>query len=160
MQRFAVKKIYALNGKGKVIPGTIHPIHEEYRLDSPEGESKMHLFGVARQGKSLEQTKALHLEVLLEQGRPAMHNIGVKVLYAHTFGLENLTDGDYWDEVPTPLRFHMQNRLADELMELADPDPPGLLSAIPRRRYPYQGVAFAVSGLDQLAALFPPEAAA
>ena len=157
MQRFAVRKIYALNSKGKVIPaGTIRPVRQEYRLDSPESESKMHLFAIARQGKSLEQAKTLQLEVEPERAiRP--QTVGVEVLYAHTFELENLADGDYWDEVPQSLRFEVQTRLADELMDLADPEPPGLFSMPPRRRYPYQGVAFAVSGLDQLAALFPPE---
>ena len=132
-------------------------MHTGYWLDLPEGESKLHLFALTRRGKELAQAKTLRLVVEPDAENGPGSAVEVEVLYAHTFGLENLADGDYWDEVPEPLRFDMQDRMADELMDRADPIPAGLFSALPRRRYPYQGVAFAVSGLDQLAALFPPE---
>ena len=83
----------------------------------------------------------------------------VKVLYAHTFGLENVANGDYWNDVPEFLRFDIQDRLADQLMDRAQPENIGILTsiaAIQRERHPYQGVVFAVSGLDELEALFPP----
>ena len=157
MRRLAVKKIYALRGNGKHIAGTIEPMHPGYWLDLPDGESKLHLFALTRRGKEMAQAKTLRLVV-----GPAAENgpgsaVEVEVLYAHTFGVEDLPEGDYWDELPESLRFDVQTRLADELMDRADPIPATLFSTLGRRRYPYQGVAFAVSGLDQLAALFPPE---
>ena len=160
MRRFAVKKIYALNNRGRHIAGTIEPVHPGYWLDLPDGESKLHLFALTRRGKEQAQAKTLRLVV-----EPAAENgqenfVEVEVLYAHTFGVEDLPEGDYWDELPESLRLAMQDRMADELMERAAPIPATLFSTLGRQRYPYRGVAFAVSGLDQLAALFPPEAAA
>ena len=157
MRSIAIRKINALNSRGKSIPGTIEPMHTGYWLDLPEGESKLHLFALTRRGKEMAQAKTLRLVV-----EPAAENapgsaVEVEVLYAHTFGVEDLPEGDYWDELPESLRLDMQDRMADELMDRADPIPATLFSTLGRRRYPYRGVAFAVSGLDQLAALFPPE---
>ena len=160
MRRFSVRKINALNSRGKSIPGTIEPVHSDFWLDLPEGESKLHLFALSRRGQALEQAKTLRLVVEPSNSDRRTKVVQVKVLYAHTFGLENVANGDYWDDVPESLRFDIQDRLADELMDRAQPENVGVftsIGAIQRERHPYQGVVFAVSGLDELEALFPPE---
>lgn len=160
MRRFSIKKVNALNDKGKSIPGTIELVHPDYGLDLPEGESKLHLFALSRRGRALEGAETLRLEVEPSSaGDRRTSAVQVKVLSVHTFALENLSSGDYWDDLPESLRFEVQDRLADELMERAEPVDVGLFAIARNRqqRYPYQGVAFAVSGLDELEALFPPE---
>ena len=157
-RRFSIRKINALNDKGRLIPGTIEPVHRDYWLDLPEGESKLHLFGLSRRGRELEQAKTLRLVVGPSNSEGSA--VRVKVLYARTFGLENVADGDYWDEIPESLRFDIQDKLADQLMARAQPEKVGvfqLISQPERERHPYQGVAFVVSGLDELEALFPEE---
>ena len=160
MRRFSIRKINALNSRGKSIPGTIKPVHSDFWLDLPDGESKLHLFALSRRGQALEQAKTLRLEVEPASSDRRTSIVRVKVLYAHTFGLDNVSNGDYWDDVPESLRFDIQDRLADELMDRAPPESTGLAISIggfQRERHPYQGVVFAVSELDELEALFPPE---
>lgn len=147
MRQFTVKEIQAFDGKGKFIAGTIEPVHPSYWLDSDGGEGKMYLFALARRGRALKRADSLRLVVQPEAANSAtQQDVRVKVLYADSFGVEQVSDGDYWDDVPERLRFKIQNALADELMERAKPT-----------LFQYQGVAFAVSGLDDLEALFPPE---
>ena len=158
--RFSIQKINALNDKGKLIPGTIEPIHTEYRLDLPEEESKLYLFALSRRGRALERAKTLRLVVNSLNGERNTSTVRVKVLYADSFGLDNVADGDYWNEIPESLRFDIQDELADQLMARAQPEKIGffpVLSSPERERHPYQGVTFAVSELDELEALFPPE---
>ena len=155
MRRFKIKKIRAFDEKGKPIAGTIELAHSDYSLDSGEGPGKLHLFALARRGRSLEQAKSLRLEVIPVSDTPYPKVVQVKVLYADIFGLERVSSGGYWDEVPESLRYDIQDTLADKLMDRAKPEPS--LFQIHREPYPYQGVAFAVSGLDELEALFPPE---
>ena len=160
MRRFSIRKINALNNRGKSIPGTIKPVHSDFWLDLPEGEGKLHLFALSRRGQALERAKTLRLEVEPARSDRRAIVVWVKVLYAHTFGLENVSDGDYWDDVPESLRFDIQDRLADELMNRAPPENVALpisIGAFQRERHPYQGVVFAVSELEDLEALFPTE---
>ena len=157
MRRFSIRKINALNSRGKSIAGTIEPVHSDFWLDLPEGESKFHLFALSRRGQALERAKTLRLEVEPVNSVRRTDSVWVKVLYAHTFGLENVADGDYWDDVPESLRFDIQDKLADELMDRAPPENITPIAAFQRERHPYQGVVFAVSGLDELEALFPSE---
>ena len=159
MRRFSIRKINALNSRGRSIPGTIKPIHTDFWLDLPEGESKMHLFALSRRGQALQQAQTLRLVVEPSTADRQDSTVRVKVLYAHTFGLENVSNGDYWDDIPESLRFDIQDRLADELMNQAPPENISFLNPLQRERerYPYQGVVFAVSELDELEALFPPE---
>ena len=159
MRRFSISKINALNSRGRSIPGTIEPVHSDFWLDLPEGESKLHLFALSRRGQALEQAKTLRLVVEPSNSDRRTSVVRVKVSYAHIFGLENVANGDYWNDVPEFLRFDIQDRLADELMDRAQPENIGILTsiaAIQRERHPYQGVVFAGSGLDELEALFPP----
>ena len=158
MRRFSIRKINALNSRGKSIPGTIKPVHTDFWLDNlPEGEGKLHLFGLARQGQALEQAKTLRLVVEPSNADRRTSIVRVKVLHAHTFGLENVSNGDYWDDVPESLRFDMQDKLADQLMARAQPESISIFTPLQRERYPYQGVVFMVAELDELEALFPPE---
>ena len=154
MRRFKINKINALDSKGKSIAGTIQPVHSDYWLDS-EAQGKLHLFGLARRGRSLEQAKSLRLEIIPASVNPYPQGVRVKVLHADSFGLEEVSRGDYWDEVPEQVRYDIQNTLADELMDRAKSEPS--LFQFQREPYPYQGVAFVVSELEELAALFPPE---
>lgn len=160
MRRFKIKKIRAYNKKGKKIAGTIEPVHSDYWLDSGEGQGKMHLFALARQGRVLEQAHSLRLEVAAETDDGEVwkeEDVSVKVLFTDIFGPEQVTSGDYWDEVPERLRDDIQDKLADELMERAKPEIRVSLFQNQRELYPYQGVTFAVSGLGELEALFPAE---
>ena len=159
-RNFSIQKINALNEKGKAIPGTIEPVHTDYWLDSPEEEGKLYLFALSRRGRALERAGALRLVVDTMNGDRNTSTVRVKVLYADTFGVENVADGDYWDEIPESLRFDIQDELADQLMARAQPEKVSFLSAFSspeRERYPYQGVTFVVSELEELEALFPPE---
>ena len=115
------------------------------------------MFGLSRRGQALERAKTLRLEVESATSDRRTNVVRVKVLYAHTFGLENVANGDYWDDVPESLRFDIQDRLADELMDRAPPEKVAPMAAFQRERYPYQGVMFAVSELKELEALFPSE---
>ena len=152
MRQFDVKEIYALDGKGKAVAGTIEPVHSGYWLDSDDGPGKAYLFGLTRQGRALAQADRLHL-VVTPSGEVALQrDVMVKVLFTDVFGVERVSRGDYWDDLPELHRFRAQNKLADELMDRAPP-----LFPFQRERHPYQGVAFAVTGLDGLDALFPPE---
>lgn len=160
MRRFKIEKIRAYDRKGKRIAGTIEPVHTEYRLDSCEEQGKLYLFALARQGRALEQADSLRLDVTPatdggERGNPA--DVPVKVLFADVFGAEQVTGGDYWNEMPERLRDDIQDRLADALMERARPELRVSLFQNQRELYPYHGVAFAVTELDELTALFPPE---
>ena len=146
MQQFKVKKIHALDGKGRAIAGTIEPVHPSYWLEQNGGESKMYLFALARRGRALKRADSLHLVVEPESSDSTPRDVRVKVLDADNFGVEKVSNGEYWDDVPEPLRFSIQDALADELMARASPS-----------LFQYQGVAFTVSGLDELEALFPPE---
>ncbi len=152
MRTFKINKIRALDGKGKTISGTIELVTSDYFLDSGEGPGKGYLFALARRGQPLERAKRLLLDVQGESDCTETGEVQVKVLYTDTFGLDHIVDGDYWDEVPEMQRFRIQDKLADEIMERAKP-----LLPFQREAHPYHGVAFAVSGLDELEALFPSE---
>ena len=157
MRRFKVKKIRAYDGKGKKIAGTIELMHSDYWLDSGEGSGKLHLFALGRRGRELEQADALRLSVESRSDERTPHEVRVKVLYADIFGVEQVTSGDYWDDVPETLREDLQDKLADELMARAQPEIRTSLFQSRRERYPYQGVVFTVSGLEELEALFAGE---
>ena len=160
MRRFKIEKIRAYDSKGKRIAGTIEPVHTEYHLDSSKGQNKLYLFALARQGRALEKAYSLRLDVTPATDDGEIRNpeeVAAKVLFVDVFGAEQVTGGDYWDEMPERLRDDIQDRLADELMERARPEIRVSLFQNQRELYPYQGVTFAVSGLDELEALFPPE---
>ena len=152
MRQFEVKEIYALDAKGKAVAGTIEPVHSGYWLDSDDGPGKAYLFGLVRRGRDVERAELLDLVVASSASIPEPKRVRVKVLYTDVFSVEQTSRGDYWDEVPEYHRFRIQNKIADELMDRAPP-----LFPFQRERHPYQGVAFAVTGLDGLDALFPPE---
>ena len=152
MRRFKINKIHALDGKGRTIAGTIEPAHSDYSLDSEEGNGKAYLFALARKGQSLERAESLLLEVQPASDSFESSEVQVKVLYIDIFGLDRVSSGEYWDELPQIQRFRIQDKLADEIMERAKP-----LFPFQREAHPYQGVTFAVSGLDELESLFPPE---
>ena len=157
VRKFAIRKIKAYDSKGKRIAGTIEPMHTDYWLDS-EGTGKLHLFALARQGRSLEKAHSLDLEVVPAIGeRDSWADVSVKVLFTDIFGVEQVADGDYWDELPVRLRDEIQDKLADELMDRAQPEIRVSLFKQWQEPYPYQGVTFAVSELDELEALFPSE---
>ena len=159
MRKFTIRKIKAYDSKGKRIVGTIEPVHTDYWLDL-EGTGKMHLFALARQGRSLEKAYSLNLEVASSTGDKVVwqrEDVSVKVLFTDVFGVEQVTEGDYWDTLPESLRDDIQDKLADELMGRAQPELRGSLFKTWQEPYPYQGVTFAVSELDELEALFPPE---
>ena len=152
MRMFRINRIRALDGKGKTIAGTIEPVDSNYLLNSGEGRGKGYLFALARRGQPLERAERLLLEVQGVSAGTETNEVQVKVLYTDIFGLDRVVSGDYWDEVPELQRFRIQNKLADEIMERAKP-----LFPFQREPYPYQGVTFAVSELEELDALFPPE---
>lgn len=157
MRQFRIGRINAFDGKGKAIPGTIKPVHPDYQLESSETQGKLHLFALARRGRKLEQAKSLRLVVTPNTGSPWPAEVRVRVLHADSFGLDQVSSGDYWDDVPESLRLDIQDALADELMNRAKV---GIVESIfeaAREPYPYQGVVFIVSELDELEALFPPE---
>jgi hypothetical protein len=161
MRRFSKKKVNALDSKGKSISGTIKPVHTDFWLDLPEEEreGKLHLFALARRGQALEQAKTLRLVVEPSTADRRTSTVRVNVLYAHTFGLEDVSNGDYWDDVPESLRFDIQDMLADALMDRAKPENIGLFNPLQRERerFPYRGAVFSVSGLEGLEALFQEE---
>lgn len=160
MRNFTIKKIRAYDAKGKRIAGTIEPVHTGYRLNPGEGQRKLHLFALSRQGRALEKAYSLLLDVAsASDGKEdwSQEDVPVKVLLTDVFGVEQVTTGDYWDELPERLRDDIQDKLADELMARAYPEIKAPLFQIWQGRYPYQGVAFVVSGLDELEALFPDE---
>ena len=157
MRKFTIRKIKAYDAKGKRIAGTIEPVRTDYWLGL-EGTGKMHLFALARQGRSLEKAYSLNLEVApVAANEVVWEDVSVKVLFTDIFGAEQVTQGDYWDDLPVSLRDDIQDKLADELMARAQPQLRGALFKTWQEPYPYQGVAFAVSELDELEALFPPE---
>lgn len=156
-RRFSVQRINAINDKGKAISGTIEPVRTDYWLDSQEEKGKLYLFALSRRGQALERAGALRLVVDTSNGDQNTSTVRVKVLFAHTFGVENVADGDYWDDIPESLRFDIQDELADRLMARAQPEKVSFFTAFSsaeRERYPYRGVAFIVSELDELEALF------
>ena len=155
MRQFKINKIHALDRKGRAIAGTIELVHSGYWLDTQVEEGKMHLFALARRGRALEQAKTLCLDVSRGDDRLPDKEMRLKVLYVHIFDVDDVSSGDYWDDVPESLRWDIQDKLADELMERARSEPS--LFRFRWDPYPYQGVTFAVSGLDEIEALFPPE---
>ena len=157
MRKFKINKIRAFDGKGKPIAGTIELAHSDYILDLVEGPGKLHLFALARRSQLLEQAESLRLVVEPASDYRTPRDVRVKALYTDTFGLDRVSSGDYWNDVPEPLRFDIQDKLADELMDRAQPEIRVSLFQTRHERYPYQGVAFTVSELDELEALFPPE---
>ena len=92
-----------------------------------------------------------------ESHEQKLETVRVKVAHTHAFGLDKLFCGDYWKQVPELQRIQIQNKIAYELMSRAKPVM--IKDGIPYMRdtYPYSGIAFAVSGLYELEALFPPE---
>ena len=157
MRRFKIKKIRAFDRKGKSIAGTIELVHSDYWLDMNEGPGKLYLFALTRRGRLLERADSLQLEVVSASNDRTPRNMQVKVLYADIFDLDNVNSGDYWDDVPESLRFDIQDKLADELMSRAQPEIRTSLFQTRHERYPFEGVTFAVSGLEELEVLFAPE---
>ncbi len=155
MRQFKVEEINAVDAKGKTIAGTIEPVPFGYWLDSEKGTGKAYLFGLTRHGRALARADRLHLVVTPSSGVPAPQDVQVKVLFTDIFDVERVSRGDYWDDMPQRYRFRAQHKLADELMDRAGPG--GAISLVQRELYPYSGVTFAVSELDELEALFPPE---
>ena len=152
MRQFTVKEIYALDGKGKTIADMIEPVHPTYCLDLGENPGKTYLFALSRRGRDLEQADSLRLVVTPDSNDSEQKNVRVNVLFTDTFNLERVSSGDYWDDIPELQRFRIQAKLADEIMERAKP-----LFPFQREAHPYQGVTFAVTGLEELETLFPPE---
>lgn len=152
MRQFTIKEIYALDGKGKAIADTIEPVHPAYCLDIAEGPGKAYLFALTRRGRAVERADSLRLVVAPALDDTDTRNVRVKVLFTDTFDVERVSSGDYWDDIPELQRFRIQAKLADQIMDRAKP-----LFPFQREAHPYQGVAFAVSGLDEIEALFPPE---
>ena len=152
MRQFTIKEIYALDGKGKAIADIIKPVHPAYCLDIAEGLGKAYLFALTRWGRDLERADSLRLVVAPDLDDAETRNVRVKVLFTDTFDVERVSSGDYWDDIPELQRFRIQAKLADEIMDRAKP-----LFPFQREAHPYQGVAFAVSELDELEALFPHE---
>lgn len=157
MGKFTIKEIYALDKKGKHIGGIIEPLHPDHWLDSEKGPGKAYLFALARRGRELERANSLRLVVTPVSGGQASRNVRVKVLYTDTFGIDYVSSGDYWDELPEMQRFRIQAKMSEELMARAQPEIRTSLFQTRHERYPFEGVAFAVSELDELEALFPPE---
>ena len=157
MRQFDVKEINAVDGKGKTIVGTIEPVHSGYWLESDNGPGKAYLFGLTRQGRSLARADRLHLVVTPSGGVSFQREVQVqvKVLFIDVFDVVRVSRGDYWDDMPERYRFRAQNKLADKLMDRAGPG--GTIPLIQWERFPYVGVTFAVTELDGLDALFPPE---
>ena len=154
MRRFTIREIYALDKKGKNIGGIIEPVHPEYWLDSEEGLGKAYLFALARRSRELEHADSLRLVVSPGPDDDPQREVGVKVLFTDTFGLDRVSSGDYWDEIPELQRFRVQAKLSEELMRRAQPEIRTSLFQTRHERYPFEGVAFAVSELDELEALF------
>jgi hypothetical protein len=152
MRQFKINKIHVLDGKGRSIAGTIELVHTGYWLDSDVGEGKMHLFALGRRGRALEQAKTLCLDVARDDDRLPDKETRLKVLNVHIFGVDDVSSGDYWDDVPESLRWDIQDKLADELMDRAKSGPS--FFQFRQGPYPYQGVAFTVSELDGLETLF------
>ena len=160
MRRFTIKEIYALDQKGNHIGGIIEPVHPDYWLDSEQRHGKGYLFGLARRNRELERADCLRLVVAPEDAptpdAPTPKDVQVKVLYTDAFGLDGVSRGDYWSELPQLVRFRIQARLSEELMRRAQPEIRTSLFQTRQERYPFGGVAFAVTGLGELDALFPP----
>ena len=157
MRQFTVKEIYALDRKGKHIGGIIEPVHPDYLLDSDEGPGKAYLFALARRSRELERADSLSLVVTSGSGDRAPQYVRVKVLDINTFDLDRVSSGDYWNEIPELQRFRVQAKLSEELMSRAQPEIRTSLFQTRNERYPFEGVAFAVTELDELEGLFPPE---
>ena len=157
MQRFTIKEIYALDKKGKHIGGIIEPVPPDYWLDSAEGPGKAYFFALARRSRELERADSLRLVVTPGVGNGTSSNVRVKVLYTDTFDLDRVSSGEYWDEIPEIQRFRLQAKLSEELMSRAQPEIRTSLFQTRRELYPFEGVTFAVSELDELEALFPSE---
>ena len=160
MRWFNIRGIYALDGKGKHIAGTIEPVHSGYWPHPETVQDAAYIFALARRGRFLQlNTKSLFLAVAVgpESPEQKLETVRVKVAHTHAFGLDKLFCGDYWKQVPELQRIQIQNKIAYELMSRAKPVM--IKDGIPYMRdaYPYSGIAFAVSGLDELEALFPPE---
>ena len=157
MGKFTIKEIYALDKKGKHIGGIIEPLHPDYWLDSEKGPGKAYLFALARRSRELERADSLRLVVTPDPDGKTSRNVRVKVLYTDTFDIDRVSSGDYWDELPEMQRFRIQAKMAEELMARAQPEIRTSLFQTRYERYPFEGVTFAVSGLDELEALFPPD---
>lgn len=157
MRQFAIKEIYALDKKGNHIGGIIEPVYPDYWLDSEGGHGKAYLFALARRSRELERADSLRLIVAPGYEGQAQKDVRVKVLYTDTFDLDRVSRGDYWDEIPELQRFRIQAKLSEELMSRAQPEIRTSLFQTRRELYPFEGVTFAVSELDELEALFPDE---
>ena len=160
MRSFTIKKIRAYDSSGNRIAGTIEPVHTDYWLNSDEEPGKLPLFALTRQGRALEKAHSLLLDVASATGEGngwSREDVHVRVLLTDVFGVEQVTRGDYWDDLPERLRDDLQDKMADELMDRAQPEIRATLFQSRQERYPYHGVAFVVSELDELEALFPPE---